>query len=286
MKKPSLGFGLGLRTDHYQHIIDHRPQVDWFEALSENYTVAGGKPKSFLRRIREHYPVVLHGVSLSIGSTDPLDRDYLEALRALADEVEPEWISDHLCWTGVSGVNTHDLMPLPYTEEAIAHVADRISQVQDFLQQQILIENVSSYVRYQHSQVEEWEFYKAVVERADCLMLLDINNIYVSARNHEFDPLAYLGDLDPDRVQQFHLAGHTDNDDHVIDTHDQPVRDDVWDLYRHAIRRIGPVSTMIERDDNIPPFAELEAELDVARLIAAEVEAENSRMPATVKRCE
>ena len=272
MQMPSLGFGLGLRTDHYQHILDHRPAIDWFEALSENYMVAGGKPKYFLHKIREQYPIVLHGVSMSIGSTDPLDENYLLALQALIDEIEPEWVSDHLCWTGVSGVNTHDLMPLPYTEEAIANVVERIVRVQDWLKRPLLIENVSSYITYEHSRMSEWEFYTEVVERADCLMLLDLNNIYVSARNHDFDPLAYIDAINPERVQQFHLAGHTDNGDHVIDTHDHDVRDEVWDLYRHAISRFGSVSTMIERDDNIPPFAELEAELAMARKIAAEVQ--------------
>jgi uncharacterized protein (UPF0276 family) len=271
MQMPSLGFGLGLRTDHYQHILDHQPAIDWFEALSENYMVAGGKPKYFLHKIRDQYPIVLHGVSLSIGSTDPLDENYLASLETLIDEVEPEWVSDHLCWTGVSGVNTHDLMPLPYTEEAIANVVERIVRVQDRLKRPLLIENVSSYITYEHSGMSEWEFYTEVVERADCLMLLDLNNIYVSARNHDFDPLAYIDAINPERVQQFHLAGHTDNGDHVIDTHDHDVRDEVWDLYRHAIMRFGSVSTMIERDDNIPPFAELEAELAMARKIATEV---------------
>ena len=275
MRKPSLGFGLGLRTRHYQHILEHRPAIDWFEALSENYMVEGGKPKYYLRNIRENYPIVLHGVSLSIGSSDPLNLEYLKALKELIQDVEPEWVSDHLCWTGIAGINTHDLMPLPYTEEAIGHVADRIMQVQEFLQRQLLMENVSSYVSFESSQIEEWEFYNAVVERADCLMLLDINNVYVSARNHGFDPLTYLESINPERVQQFHLAGHTDNEDHVIDTHDNDVRIEVWDLYRRALRLFGPVSTMIERDDNIPPFAELEAELDIARTLAAEVLSED-----------
>jgi uncharacterized protein (UPF0276 family) len=279
MRKPSLGFGLGLRTSHFQHVLDNLPAVDWFEALSENYMVAGGKPKYFLRQIREHYPIALHGVSMSIGSSDPLNFEYLKALRELIGEVEPEWVSDHLCWTGIAGINTHDLMPLPYTGEAINHVADRIMQVQDFLQRQLLIENVSSYVSYESSQIEEWEFYNAVVERADCLMLLDINNVYVSARNHQFDPLTYLDSINPERVQQFHLAGHTDNGDHVIDTHDHDIRTEVWDLYRHALGLFGPVSTMIERDDNIPPFAELEAELDMARVVAAEVLSQNTTAP-------
>jgi uncharacterized protein (UPF0276 family) len=271
MRKPALGFGLGLRTDHYQHILGHHPDIDWFEALSENYMVAGGKPKYFLHQVRNHYPVVLHGVSLSIGSTDPLNLNYVTALNKLIEEVEPEWVSDHLCWTGVAGINSHDLMPLPYTEEAIDHVASRIMQVQDILKRRILIENVSSYISYQHSQIEEWAFYAEVVKRADCLMLLDINNIYVSARNHHFDPVEYLDAIDPLRVQQIHLAGHTDNGDHVIDTHDNDVRTEVWDLYGAALRRFGFVSTMIERDDNIPPFEDLQAELNLARKLAAEV---------------
>jgi len=281
MKAPPLGFGLGLRTDHYQHIIDERPAIDWFEALSENYMVAGGKPKHYLRRIREDYPIVLHGVSLSIGSSDELNPDYLNSLQELIHEVEPEWVSDHLCWTGVAGVNTHDLMPLPYTEEAISHVADRIIQVQDKLKRRLLIENVSSYVNYEHSCMQEWEFYAEVVERADCLMLLDLNNIYVSARNHHFDPFEYLKSIDAERVQQFHLAGHTDNSDHVIDTHDHDVRDEVWELYRAALRQFGFISTMIERDDNIPPFADLQAELDIARTHAIEVLGPNFRNDAS-----
>ncbi len=270
MQLPPIGFGLGLRTDHYQHILEHNPDVDWFEALSENYMVAGGKPKYYLHEVRKRYPIVLHGVSLSIGSTDPLNLSYIESLKALIDEVDPNWVSDHLCWTGVSGTNSHDLMPLPYTEEAIDHVAGRIIQVQDILQRPLLIENVSSYVSFTHSKIEEWEFYAEVVRRADCLMLLDINNIYVSARNHSFDPDDYLKGLDTERIQQIHLAGHTDNGDHVIDTHDNDVRDEVWRLYRTALRRFGMVSTMIERDDNIPPFDDLKAELDLAREHAAE----------------
>ena len=207
MQMPSLGFGLGLRTDHYQHILDHRPAIDWFEALSENYMVAGGKPKYFLHKIREQYPIVLHGVSMSIGSTDPLDENYLLSLQALIDEIEPEWVSDHLCWTGVSGVNTHDLMPLPYTEEAIANVVERIVRVQDWLKRPLLIENVSSYITYEHSGMSEREFYTEVVERADCLMLLDLNNIYVSARNHDFDPLAYIDAINQKGYEK-HLEIH------------------------------------------------------------------------------
>ncbi|MCO7227159.1 DUF692 domain-containing protein [Pleionea sp. CnH1-48] len=268
MQKKYLGFGLGLRTDHYHHVLEHKPDVDWFEVISENYMVGGGKPKHFLHSIREHYPIVMHGVSMSIGSCDPLNMDYLRSLRALISEVQPEWVSDHLCWTSIGGVNSHDLMPMPYTEEAIDHLVQRITQVQDFLGQQILLENVSSYITYEQSKGQEWEFYSEVVERADCLMLLDINNVYVSARNHHFDAVQYLDALNPERVMQFHLAGHTDYGDYVVDTHDHPVVGAVWDLYEKALQRFGPVSTMIERDDDIPAFAELDKELRQAKDIA------------------
>lgn len=273
-KPDFLGYGLGLRTDHYQTILSELPKVDWFEAISENYMVAGGKPLYHLDRVREHYPMVLHGVSLSIGSGAPLDQDYLRQLKALADRIEPHWISDHLCWTGVHGANMHDLLPLPYTEEALAHVVARIQQVQEFLGRRMLIENVSSYLTYADSAMSEWEFLRAVAERADCLLLLDINNIYVSARNHDFDPEDYLRGIPIERVQQFHLAGHSMNGDMIIDTHDAPVIDPVWALYAQAVRRFGPVSTMIERDDNIPPLAEVMAELDKARMIAETIHAE------------
>lgn len=272
MDRPFLGFGLGLRTPHFQHVLDCRPNVDWFEVISENFMVAGGKPKYFLHSIREHYPMVMHGVSLSIGSTDELNMDYLRALKTLAREVDPEWISDHLCWTGAHGFNSHDLLPLPYTEEAVEHVCRRIDQVQDFLGRQILIENVSSYLTYQYSAMPEWEFVKEVANRADCLLLLDVNNVYVSARNHGFEPRAYFDALPAGRIWQIHLAGHTDNGDHVIDTHDHDVCESVWSLYRHVLQRFGRVSTMIERDDNIPPFDDLEAELSLARGIAEELE--------------
>ena len=271
---PSLGFGLGLRVEHYQTILDTRPDIDWFEILSENYLVPGGKPLYYLDRIRADYPVVMHGVSLSIGSSDPLDLDYLKQLKQLADRVEPAWLSDHLCWTGLNGTNLHDLMPLPYTEEAIEHVAARVRQVQDVLGRRILLENVSSYVSYTQSEMSEWEFVRAILERADCLMLLDINNIYVSSYNHGYDARAYLNAIPVERVQQFHLAGHTNHGNYIVDTHDHPVIDPVWDLYAHAVRRFGRVSTMIERDDNIPPLDELLAELDQARAIAAAVENE------------
>jgi uncharacterized protein len=265
---PSLGFGLGLRVDHYEAILADNPPVDWFEALTENYLVPGGKPLDYLMRIRERYPMVMHGVSLSIGSTQPLDRNYLSQLKALAARVEPQWVSDHLCWTGIAGRNMHDLLPLPYTEEALANVVERVRTVQDILGRRILLENVSSYVTYRDSQVTEWEFLSEIARRADCLILLDVNNIYVSSVNHEFDPLDYLNAIPVDRVQQIHLAGHENHGDYLIDTHDHPVPDPVWELYSAAVRRFGSVSTMIERDANIPPLEELCAELDAARQLA------------------
>jgi uncharacterized protein (UPF0276 family) len=222
-----------------------------------------------LDRVRAEYPVVLHGVSLSIGSTDPLDRAYLDSLKKLASRIEPAWISDHLCWTGMAGRNLHDLMPLPFTEEAVGHVAGRVAQVQECLGRRILLENVSSYVTFRESDMSEWDFLSEVSGRADCLILLDINNVYVSAFNHGFDPLDYLNAIPADRVQQFHLAGHSHCGTHLIDTHDADVADPVWSLYAAALRRFGAVSAMIERDDHIPPLPDLLRELDQARKIAA-----------------
>lgn len=271
-QRPNLGFGLGLRTDHYETILADKPPVDWFEVITENYLVPGGKPLHYLDRIRADYPMVMHGVSLSIGGTDALNFDYLRQVKTLAERIEAAWISDHLCWTGVNGVNLHDLLPLPYTEEAIQHVVDRVKTVQDFLGRKILLENASSYITYSHSEMSEWEFLGAVVERADCLILLDINNIYVSAHNHEFDPLVYLDNVPANRVQQFHIAGHLNLNNIIIDTHGDSVIDPVWALYEAALRRYGPVSTMIERDDNIPPFGKLLAELEMARQIAGSLE--------------
>ena len=266
-EKPFLGFGLGLRTDHYQTIVDENPSVDWFEVLSENYMVGGGKPLYFLDKVRENYPLVMHGVSLSIGSTDPLDYAYLKELKALNDRIEPAWVSDHLCWTGVGGHNMHDLLPLPYTEEAINHVVERIQRVQDYLGRQLMLENLSSYITYQQSEMTEWEFISEIIERADSLMLLDVNNIYVSSINHSFDCLDYIKGVPKDRVWQIHIAGHTTNESGkiMVDTHDMPVKDAVWDVYQQTIEVIGPVSTMIERDDNIPPLPELLEELAIAK---------------------
>lgn len=269
---PNLGFGLGLRTEHYHTILESRPNVDWFEALSENYMVPGGKPLHFLDRIRADYPIVLHGVSLSIGATGPIDMDYLRDLRNLVKRVQPAWISDHLCWTGVHGQNMHDLLPLPYTQETAKHVAERIDIVQNYLGRQILLENVSSYASYVDSNMTEWEFITEIVEQADCLMLLDINNIYVSSHNHQFNAKAFIDGVPNNRIQQIHLAGHHNHGDYIIDTHDAPIVDAVWNLYEYAIARYGAVSTMIERDEHIPPLTELVQELEIARNISANID--------------
>jgi hypothetical protein len=262
------GFGLGLRTAHYEEIVATDPPLGWFEIITENYLVDGGRPLEWLDRIRADYPMVMHGVSLSIGGADPLDYDYLRRVKALAQRVQPMWISDHLCWTGLAGNNLHDLLPLPYTQEAVDHVVSRVHAVQDFLGRRILLENVSSYVEYRASTLSEWEFLSEVARVADCLILLDVNNIYVSAYNHGFDPQRYLAGVPAERVQQIHLAGHSNCGEFIIDTHDAPVIDPVWELYERAIRRLGPVPTMIERDDRIPPLADLLQELDRARQLA------------------
>ncbi len=269
MTRPFLGFGLGLRTEHYQHVIEQKPNVDWFEILTENYMVPGGKPLHNLDVIRSDYEMVMHGVSLSIGSTDPLNKNYLNELKQLINRVQPHWISDHLCWTSVNGSNSHDLLPLPYNEATIDHVASRVRQVQDFLGQQILLENLSSYVTYNQSDIPEWEFFNEIAKRADCHVLLDINNIFVSAHNHHFDPVDYIKGMDSERIMQFHLAGHSYSGDMIIDTHDHDVCDPVWALYEEALKQFGAVSTMIERDDNIPEFTELRQELSIAEKIAS-----------------
>jgi uncharacterized protein (UPF0276 family) len=245
--------------------MDEAPPVDWFEVISENFMVEGGRPLEVLEGVRAQSPVVMHGVSLSIGSSDPLNRAYLGALRTLARRIEPAWISDHLCWTGVGGRNLHDLLPLPYTEEAVRHVAGRIREVQDILERTMLIENVSSYMAFRASRLSEWEFLSAVAEEADCAILLDINNIFVSAFNHRFDALRYIDAVPAGRVVQFHLAGHSDHGSYLLDTHDHPIRPEVWALYEHAVRRFGRVPTLIEWDDNIPGFEVLAAAADEAR---------------------
>jgi uncharacterized protein (UPF0276 family) len=266
-----LGFGLGLRTQHYSTILENWPEIDWFEAPTEDYLMAGGRPLHYLQRIRERYPIVLHGVSLSIGSSDAINFNYLKKVKALAELIQPAWISDHLCWTGVNGLNTHDLLPLPYAEESLRHVVERVKRVQDFLGQQILLENVSSYVEYRASSMREWDFLAAVAEQADCFILLDVNNIHVNSVNHQFDPLDYLEAMPVSRIRQFHLAGHTNCGDYIIDTHDAAVIEAVWALYAEALRRFGKVSTMIERDDNIPELPDLQLELEQAKQIAATV---------------
>ena len=271
LKQASPGFGLGLRPVHYPNFLEQTQAVDWLEIISENYMVPGGKPLAMLDAILERYPVAMHGVSLSIGSTDGLDTDYLSDLRALSNHVRPLWISDHLCWTGVQGRNSHDLLPLPYSEEALRLVVRHVDQVQHTLGQRILLENVSSYLNYRSSEMSEWEFLRQVAEQADCLLLLDVNNIYVSGINHGFDPITFLDHLPVERVQQIHLAGHSDHGDYIVDTHDHPVAEPVWALYRHTCSRFGAVATMIERDDNIPELAVLIAELEQARSIAADV---------------
>jgi hypothetical protein len=266
-----LGHGVGLRRDHFDRVLSGPTRIDWFELISENFMVGGGRALDVLTRVRERYPVVLHGVSLSIGSTDPLDESYLDRLADLARRVDPAWVSDHLCWTSVGGHQAHDLLPLPYTERALDHVVRRVIQVQERLGRPIALENVSSYVAYRHSVMPEWEFLAAVAERSGCGILLDVNNIYVSARNHAFDPHAYLEGIPPAKVWQFHLAGHSNKGDYLLDTHDHPVADPVWDLYEAAVRRFGAVSTLIEWDDNIPAFERLEDESERARSISAAI---------------
>ena len=265
---PSPGFGLGLRTVHYPAVTGAPCAVDWFEILSENYMVPGGKPLAMLDQIRRDYPMAMHGVSMSIGSPGGPSDDYLRDLKALAQRVEPLWISDHLCWTGVHGLNMHDLLPLPYTEETVALVVQNIRRVQDVLGRRLVLENVSSYLSFSADSMPEWEFVAAVAQASDSLILLDVNNIYVSSVNHGFDPRQYLQAIPQGRVQQIHLAGHHDHGTHIIDTHDHPVADPVWALYVDALKRFGNVASMIERDDHIPPLPELVAELDVARKLA------------------
>jgi uncharacterized protein (UPF0276 family) len=257
---PSLGFGVGLRSIHFSHILREWPEVDWFEVISENFLDSLGRPRYVLEQIAERYPVVMHGVSLSIGSTDPLDFEYLGKLKRLAREVNARWISDHLCWTGVAGRTSHDLLPLPLTEESLAHATERVRVVQDFLERPLVLENPSSYVTFAASTLTEWEFLTRLAEDTSCKLLLDVNNVYVSSRNHDFDPHEYLRSIPSERVQQFHLAGHTDLGTHCIDTHDGRVVDRVWELYREAVGLTGPVSTLLEWDARIPTFAEVHAE--------------------------
>lgn len=274
------GFGIGLRSAHYPVITESWPdRIDWFEAISENYMDTGGRPRKILGKVREHYPIALHGTSLSIGSTDPLHTGYLEHLKQLAGEIDPFIVSDHLCWCGVGGDVLHDLLPLPFTEEAIQHVVKRVGQVQEFLGRAILLENVSSYVTYKHSVIPEWQFLAEVSKRSGCGILLDLNNIYVNSFNHQFDPLDFLQGIPAEKVGQFHLAGHTDYKDFLFDTHGSPVIGPVWKLYEEALRKTGPVSTLIEWDAEIPPFEQVCEEAGRARKIYEKVVSEASCKP-------
>lgn len=277
MYRPS-GCGIGLRKEHYDFVLSERPSIPWFEVISENFMGAGGRPRHILERVRRDHPMAIHGVSLSIGTASPPDPDYLKRLKELVRWLEPGLVSDHLCWTGIGGHNSHDLLPLPFTAEAVRNVARNVRVVQETLGRRILLENISTYIEFNHSQMSEWEFTRAVLEEADCHLLLDVNNIYVNARNHGIDPHHYLEGIPDDRVRQFHLAGHEDHGDFVIDTHDHPVCEEVWALYRKAVERFGPQPTLIERDAHIPEFPVLQREAQQAQLILETTRA----VPATI----
>jgi uncharacterized protein (UPF0276 family) len=274
---PFLGYGLGLRSAYYQQILEQSPDVDWFEVVSENFMVPGGKALYYLDAIAERYPLVMHGVSLSIGGPHALDPDYLKQLKQLAERIKPAWISDHLCWSRGNAHQLHDLLPLPYTEESLEYIADRVAQVQDVLQRPLVLENVSSYVRGAADDFPEWEFLGALSQATGCELLLDVNNVYVSSRNHGFDPWTFIQSLPIDKIRQLHLAGHSDYGDYVIDTHDHPVSDPVWALYQRTLAHFGPVATLLERDDHFPPFEELLDELHTARELGDHVLAGRQR---------
>lgn len=262
---PHLGLGVGLRSVHFPYLLEHRPAVDWFEVISENFMDSRGRPRYILDQLAEQYPIVLHGVSLSIGSTDPVNMDYLRRLKALADAVRAVWVSDHVCWTGVAGINAHDLLPIPLNEASLRHVVERISVVQDVLERPLILENPSTYVTFAASTKTEWEFLTQMTEETGCGLLLDVNNVYVSSVNHGFDPAEYIRSVPHDRIVQFHLAGHTDRGTHLIDTHDNHVIDPVWELYRLAHQLTGGASTLLEWDANIPEFPVVHAEVLKAR---------------------
>lgn len=278
---PRLGFGVGLRAEHYPHVLAQRPPVDWFEAITENYLDSGGRPLHVLEQVRRDYPLALHGVALSIGSTDPLDLDYLRRLRRLIDRIEPALVTDHLCWTGVGGRPLYDLLPLPYTEETLTHVTERVWRVQDALGRRIALENPSTYLGFKHSRLSEWEFLATLAESADCGLLLDVNNVYVSAHNLGFDAMRYIDAIPIERVAQIHLAGFSDMGTFLFDTHSAPVHEDVWALYRRAVQRFGAASTLVEWDADIPPFERLQAEAERARSeVAASAEEDHHEHPA------
>ncbi len=262
---PDLGIGVGLRTVHFSHILSKRPPVDWFEVLSENFMDTEGQPLRVLDQVAERYPIALHGVSMSIGSTDPLDREYLRKLKALATRTRAHWVSDHLCWTGVAGRNVHDLLPMPYSEEALRHTAARVRQVSEILERPLVLENPSSYIEFASSTMTEWEFLSRLAEDADCGLLLDVNNVYVSSFNHGFDPRTYIDGVPADRVVQYHVAGHTHKGTHILDTHSDHAVPAVWELFSRSCRRTGNVSTLYEWDEDIPDFDVLHAEALKAR---------------------
>jgi len=277
---PDLGIGVGLRTVHFGHILSRRPAVDWFEVLSENFMDTRGRPLWVLDQVAERYPIALHGVSMSIGGTDPLDREYLRKLKALAERTRAHWVSDHLCWTGVAGRNVHDLLPMPYTEEALHHTAGRVRQVSEILERPLVLENPSSYVEFASSTMTEWDFLSRLAHEADCGLLLDVNNVYVSSFNHGFDPRTYIDGVPADRVVQYHVAGHTNKGTHILDTHSDHAVAEVWELFSRSCRRTGNVSTLYEWDEDIPNFDVLHAEALKARAYRAEP----ARRPARVAR--
>ncbi len=258
---PELGLGLGLRSQHFDYILKNSPEVDWFEVISENFMDSFGRPRHILKQIAEKYPVVMHGVSMSIGSTDPLNFDYLKSLKTLADEVKPAWVSDHLCWTGVLTTNSHDLLPLPLNEESLKHVCDRIKQVQDYLERPLVIENPSTYASFKHSDISEWEFLRLMAEETDCGLLLDVNNVYVSSFNNDFDPVEYIQGIPHDKIVQMHLAGHQNMGNYIIDTHDRKVTNQVWKLFQMTYQLAPEAAILLEWDGNIPPFDVYHAEL-------------------------
>ena len=270
---PNLGFGVGLRHEHYAYIREHEPAVGWFEVISENYMDSRGRGRRMLEWLAERYSVVMHGVSMSIGGTDPLDVEYLGKLKALADAIPAAWVSDHVCWTGVAGVNTHDLLPIPFTEESLAHVVDRIGIAQDVLERRLVFENPSTYAAFTSSSMSEVEFLTRMTEATGCGLLLDVNNVYVCCVNNGGDPAEYLRTFPHERVVEMHLAGHTHLGTHIVDTHDRPVADAVWDLYGDAVALCGPVSTLLEWDDSLPPFPRMEDELRKAERVLHRVAA-------------
>ena len=268
---PRLGYGIGLRTIHFQEILDRNPAIDFYEAITENFLDTGGRPLRVLDRVAGRTPVVLHGVSLNIGSTAPLDVDYLRKVRRLADRIHAPWVTDHLCWTGVSGRNLHDLLPLPLHQESLDHVAARLKVAMDVLERPIHLENPSTYLEFRTSTIGEAEFLSRLACETGCGLLLDINNVYVSCVNHRWDAAAYIDAVPADRVVQVHLAGHTDKGTHLLDTHSDHVRPEVWDLYARLVARTGPVSTLVEWDDEIPPLDVVHAEVLKARTLAERV---------------